>query len=139
MTVPERVVFDTNVWISGFLWRGAAHKCLLLAKAGIVQVVYCQECVAELSTKLREKFGYTENNIQAVVYQIHHMGEPVAISGNLHVVSHDADDDKFVTCAVSGEAAFIVSGDHHLLDIGAYENIRMITPRECITIFSKTQ
>ena len=136
--MTERIVFDTNVWISGFLWRGDAYKCILLAKAGMVQVVYCQEAVAELSTKLREKFSFTENQIQAVVYQIHQVGEPVTISGKLHVIRHDADDDKFVECAVAGGASFVVSGDHHILDLGTYNDIRMISPHECVTLFSKT-
>jgi predicted nucleic acid-binding protein len=39
--VPERVVFDTNILISGLLWRGKPYQCLLLARSGIVQPVYC--------------------------------------------------------------------------------------------------
>ena len=37
--MPERVVLDTNVVIAGLLWRGRAHQCLLLARAGIVEAV----------------------------------------------------------------------------------------------------
>ena len=119
------------------MWRGDAYRCLLLAKAGIVRVVYCKEAVAELNTKLRDKFGFSENSIQAVVYQVHRIGEPVKISGNLHVVSRDVDDDKFVECALSGGASFIVSGDRHILDLVEYDGIRMISPRECVHLFAK--
>jgi predicted nucleic acid-binding protein len=34
--MPERVVFDTNIWISGLLWRGKAYQCLLLARIRIL-------------------------------------------------------------------------------------------------------
>ncbi len=51
--MPERAVFDTNIWISGLLWRGKPYQCLLLARAGLVQIVYCQQIVAELPRKLR--------------------------------------------------------------------------------------
>jgi predicted nucleic acid-binding protein len=34
--MPKRVVFDTNVIISGLLWRGKAYQCLLLARSGVV-------------------------------------------------------------------------------------------------------
>lgn len=37
--MPERVVFDTNIMVSGLLWRGKAYKCLLLARAGVVQAI----------------------------------------------------------------------------------------------------
>jgi predicted nucleic acid-binding protein len=39
--MPERVVFDTNIWISGLLWRGKPHQCLLLARSKVVQHVHC--------------------------------------------------------------------------------------------------
>jgi hypothetical protein len=54
--MAERVVFDTNIWISGLLWRGKPYQCLLLARAKIVQHVYCREMIAELSQKLRQVY-----------------------------------------------------------------------------------
>ena len=55
--MPERVVYDTNIWISGLLWRGKPYQCLLLARAGVVQLAHCQAMVAELSQKLRHAFS----------------------------------------------------------------------------------
>ena len=54
--MAERVVFDTNIWISGLLWRGKPYQCLLLARTGVVQSVYCPPMVAELAEKLRQAF-----------------------------------------------------------------------------------
>jgi len=39
-------VFDTNIWISGLLWRGKPYQCLLLARTGMIKAVYCSEMVA---------------------------------------------------------------------------------------------
>jgi predicted nucleic acid-binding protein len=47
--VAERVVFDTNIWISGLLWRGKPYQCLLLARGQAVQHVHCTEMLAMLS------------------------------------------------------------------------------------------
>jgi len=30
--------------------------------------------------------------------------------------------------------AFIVSGDHHLLDLGEYQSVRILTPRDFLTL-----
>ena len=68
--MPERVVFDTNVMVSGLLWRGKPYQCLLLARAGLVQAIYCREILAELSQKLEDKFGFSVNRIQAVLHDI---------------------------------------------------------------------
>jgi predicted nucleic acid-binding protein len=36
----------------------------------------------------------------------------------LRGISEDPDDDKYLATAVEGRAAFVVTGDPHLLDVG---------------------
>lgn len=126
MTVAERVVFDTNIWISGLLWRGNPYRCLLLARGKVVEAVYCHQMAAELAQKLRSPFGYSENRIEAVMYDLRRTCTRVDITGTLHAVAADPDDDKFVECALVAGAKMIVSGDSHLLDLGRYEDIEML-------------
>ena len=134
--MPERVVFDTNIWISGLLWRGKPYGCLLLARTGVVQPVYCQAMAAELAQKLRQGFGFSENHIRAVLYDLRSVAENVEITGDLHVIADDPDDDKFVECALVSGAALIVSGDHHLLDLGEYEGVRVLSAAEFLARFA---
>ena len=134
--MPERVVFDTNIWISGLLWRGKPYQCLFLARAEIVQHVHCEDIAAELFRKLRQVFGFTENHIRAVLYDLRQVSERVEISGDLHVVDADPDDDKFVECALQANASLIVSGDHHLLELEEYEGIRILSAAEFVARFS---
>ncbi len=135
--MAERVVFDTNVLISGLLWRGKPYHCLLLARSKIIQSVYCDPMLGELSEKLREKFKYSENHIHAVVADIRKYAERVEITSALNVVAADPDDDKFVECAVSGKAEFIISSDHHLLDLGGYQGIKILSPEEYLLRFAR--
>ncbi|HSJ52832.1 MAG TPA: putative toxin-antitoxin system toxin component, PIN family [Anaerolineae bacterium] len=125
--MPERVVFDTNIWISGLVWRGKPYQCLLLARGEAVQHLYCVEMMAELSKKLRDPFGFSENHLQAVLADYRRVSKQVKITGNLRVVMQDPDDDKFVECALVGGATAIVSGDHHLLELEKYENIPILS------------
>jgi predicted nucleic acid-binding protein len=55
----------------------------------------------------------------------------------LRVVEADPDDDKYLAAAVEGRADYVVSGDKHLLDIKAYEEIRIIPPRLFLTLIRK--
>ena len=135
--MAERVVFDTNIWISGLLWRGKPYQCLLLARAGVVQAVYCPPMVAELAEKLRQVFGFSENRLQAVLYDLRRAAQRVEITGDLHVIVDDPDDDKFVECAMVADAALIVSGDHHLLDLGQYEGIQILAAAEFVDRFTQ--
>ena len=133
--MAERVVFDTNVWISGLLWRGKPYRCLLLARGKVVEAVYCHQMAPELSQKLRSPFGFSENHIEAVMYDLRRTCTRVDIAGTLQVVAADPDDDKFVECAVVAGAKIIVSGDGHLLDLGKYEDIEMLSAAQFLERF----
>jgi uncharacterized protein len=49
-------------------------------------------------------------------------------------VSEDPDDDKYIAAAVEGRAAFVVSGDPDLRNVGEHEGVRLLTPRECLDV-----
>jgi putative PIN family toxin of toxin-antitoxin system len=53
------------------------------------------------------------------------------IPGEHHVagISADPDDDKYIAAAIEGRAAFVVSGDPDLLEIGEHQGVRFVTPR----------
>lgn len=132
--MTERVIFDTNVQISGLLWRGKAYQCLLLARSGVIETFYCQPMLAELSEKLRNKFRFSENHLQAVLTEIKRYSQRVEIDGELHVVHADPDDDKFIECAIIAKADFVVSSDRHLLDLKAYQGVKIVSSEEFLEI-----
>lgn len=45
-------------------------------------------------------------------------------------VSANPDDDKFLDCAVAAHADAIVSGDRHLLALGSFRGIPILSPAE---------
>ena len=47
----------------------------------------------------------------------------------------DPEDEKFLACAIEGRANFIVSGDHHLLDIISFRAIPIIPARQFVEQF----
>ncbi len=47
-------------------------------------------------------------------------------------VCDDPDDDKFIECAIAGKGKIIVSGDKHLLKLGKYQDIKILTPRKFV-------
>lgn len=126
--MAEIVVFDTNIRIAAHLWRGAAYKCWLAARAGLVDLVYSRGMVAEFSEKLYDKFGFSADNVRAAVYDFRQFGREISISGELHVIEQDPDDDMFIECAAIAGASIIVSGDSHLLELGEYHGIRILKP-----------
>ncbi|MDQ4074852.1 MAG: putative toxin-antitoxin system toxin component, PIN family [Chloroflexota bacterium] len=129
MSEPLRAVFDTNLWISYELYRGNPWRCVQAAKAGQVKLFHCTPMIAELADKLRHRFAYPENHIHAVVYEYRQLSTQVVITGTLHVVEADPTDDKFVECALVAGASYLVSGDRHLLALGEYQGISIVTAK----------
>ena len=128
--MPPIAVFDTNIWISGLFWRGDSAWCLALARAGNIKLAYSEPMLAELTGKLRVKFGLSENRIQVVTHEYRRLSALVKPTGKLAVVVPDPDDDKFIECAVTAKAEVIVSQDRHLLTLGHYETIDIVRPNE---------
>ena len=49
------------------------------------------------------------------------------------VIAADPDDDQVIAAALAAQADLIVSGDRHLLALGTYQGIRVVTPAEALT------
>lgn len=124
-----RVVFDSNILVSGLLWRGAPYRCVVAIRAGLAELVVSPPILAELRRVLVAKFEHTEAEAEEAISFIQTSATPVEISGTLHVVQDDPDDDKFLETAQVGGAAYVVSGDRHLLVLGSYRGMSVIRAR----------
>lgn len=127
-----RVVFDTNIVISGRLWSGAPKQALHLADTGRVKMFISEEMIDELRDVIsRPKFANRLNLLSKTAEQvvIDHLQTAEIIEVNLvpSVVKADPDDNKIVACAVAADARYLVSGDPHLLSLKNYENTFIVT------------
>jgi predicted nucleic acid-binding protein len=48
------------------------------------------------------------------------------------VIRADPSDDKFLECALVGNAACIVGGDKHLLNLSQFKGISILNPRDFV-------
>ena len=128
------VVFDTSVLLSAIGWGGKPNHCLELVQAGNIIGVTCREILEEVSAKLESKLDFAPMEAAAAVADILGSFSLVIISGDLHAVQTDPKDDMILECGVVAGADFIVTGDRrHLLPIGTFQGIRILTPAELLT------
>ncbi|HSL20478.1 MAG TPA: putative toxin-antitoxin system toxin component, PIN family [Vicinamibacterales bacterium] len=125
-----KVVFDTNILISGHFWKGPPYRCLLAAEARLAVLVVSDAIVSELREKLTDKFAVPAAAVDAIIDRLSSHAERVHVQGRSGWVPQDADDDKFIDAALSSGATLIVSGDRHLLALGTVEGIEVITARQ---------
>lgn len=125
-----RVVAGTNILISALVFGGLPWTILDSGLKGAFLLVTSKPLLEELGEKLRDKFGISTATIQSILADIHRAAEVVDPDFELNAVPDDPDDNRVLECAVAGNADFIVSGDKHLLRLGSYQRIKILTARQ---------
>jgi predicted nucleic acid-binding protein len=52
------------------------------------------------------------------------------------VVIDDPDDDQVLAAAAAAQAELIVSGDRHLLMLGSYQGVRIVSPADALRLLA---
>jgi uncharacterized protein len=136
-----RVVADTNIIVSGLLWRGNPRRVLEAAREGTIDLFTSITLLVELEDVLsREKFasrlasvGVMPSDLVLGYANLASVIEPAAIEP---VILADSDDDAVLACAIAARGEIIVSGDSHLLDLKQYQGVRILTAANLIAEIS---
>ena len=125
-----RVVLDTNVYASAFNFpHGKVAPIWEHAVKGTYTLLISPAIVAELANVLREKFMWPEDEIKARAKGFARMAEIITPKIVPNVIEDNLADNHILSCAISGKANLIVSGDRrHLLPLKDYERIHIIRP-----------
>ena len=136
-----RAVLDANVLVSALIRpQGRPGQIVLrLLKDRAFELVVSLSTLNELRRSLRyprvrRYIRATQQEIDTWVESLAFIADVVEGKVRSHVVTEDPDDDIYIAAAFEGMAHYIVSGDHHLLDIGEIEGIQIVTPRAFIRI-----
>jgi len=125
----RRVVLDTNVLISSLLFRGDVSKLVDLWKKSAFIPVISKETFEELEAVLHyPKFGLSkEERGEMVEEEILPFFEVVEVKQEVKGICRDPADDKFISCAVSAGADFIVTGDKDLMDVKKCRSVKVLS------------
>ena len=125
-----RVVLDTNVYISALMFGGLPGSLLDLALLQSFLPIISPALLDELDEKLRLKFAIGAEDAAIVRAKLENVAEIVKPDTALHVIEDDPDDNRVLECAVKGNTDYIVTGDRHLLKLGSYKAIPIVTVRQ---------
>ena len=130
--VAFKVVVDTNVLVSAFLFGGKPGKLILLWQRGTIRPLASKEIIEEyLRVLTYPKFKLAEEDINFLLYQeILPYFEVIDVKSGTRIIKNDPEDDKFIRCALAGKARCIISGDRHLLALKAYQKVKILTPSD---------
>lgn len=128
MGAVTKVVIDTNVFISAFGWDGKPEAILRLMEQRKIVNHIANDIYLELQRVIAyPKLKFSSNiqiNILDFVFTWSRFVQPKEV---VSVIADDPDDDKFLSCAIACNASSIISGDPHLLSLGSYRSIAILT------------
>ena len=129
----SRVVLDSNVIISGFLFGGPPARLLEHAVTGTINCFTSLAILDEVREVLqRPKFGLSPEQAFRLVEELHDSCALVKPIRQIRAIAADPDDNMILECASEAGADLIVSGDSHLLDLGRWEHIRIMSPSNAL-------
>ena len=121
-----RVVFDSNVFVSAFVFPGGqGERAFLLAVRKRFELHTSVAILTETAGVLRRKFGQDEDDIKQALRQISHAAVVSKPTSRLRVAADDADN-RILECALDGRADLVVTGDRHLLKLRRFEGIPIV-------------
>lgn len=108
-----------------------------LTRAIKVELLVSTGILLELAGVLKSKFDWQDADIADVVRTIGYCTTSVKPRVAIKEIADDPDN-RVLECAVDGEADYIVSGDHHLLDLESYHEIQIIKARDLLDVLLET-
>ena len=125
-----RLVLDTNIVVSGFIWGGVPRQVLDLGWNEHVTLFTSSVLLDELAEVLgRNKFAAmlaSRETSSAFLMQRYSMLAKLVKPEAIERTVRDADDDAVLACALAAQANLIVSGDADLLTLQEYQGIRIV-------------
>lgn len=132
-----KAVLDTNIWMSGFFFKGKIEKILALWENQKFLATFSNQTFLELKLKLLN-MGQNlklENETKEYLYLINKLAVFVYPKTSVNVCE-DPEDNKFFDVASEAKADYIVSGDKKVQKIGMSGVTKVVSPRKFVEILT---
>lgn len=133
-----KVVLDTNIFVSGWLWGGMPDRVLNLGENHLINVCASEALLNELQATLsQDKFGSKFQilgvTVNDLMQGIRELVEVYPISAINVPDLRDPNDNIILATAIAAHADVIVTGDRDLLVLQEYEGIAIVTARDFLS------
>jgi putative PIN family toxin of toxin-antitoxin system len=136
-----KVVLDTNVIVSGFLFNGPPNDIISKVFPSQVEFFTSEKLVSELirtlcKSKLQYRMGETKYTPELILEKYRRM--VTVVSPIIEFLEppelRDPEDLVVLATAYAANARIIVSGDNDLLSLNSFAGIRIVTPSDFLKI-----
>jgi len=124
----DRIIIDTNLWISFLLTKNFSNLDKLFADQAIT-LLFSQQLLDEfIEVARRPKFKkyFTLADLQDLLQALSLRAEFIAVTSFVSIC-RDSKDNFLLSLAADGNATHLITGDKDLLDLKTYGETKIIT------------
>ncbi len=136
-----KIVVDANIFASALLKPNSnPAKVIELVKQNRVELTISPAIIKEIKRillypKIKKYHCKTVQEIDEYFEKLLIFAWVVEGKEIIDIIKDDPTDNKYLACADEGEADYIVSGDHHLLDLGTYKVTKIVKAKAFLKIW----
>ncbi len=135
-----RVIFDTNILVSGVISKGKPNKLLGHVVNKMLDLILSKEVLDEFEDVIkRKKFKLTNEQQTYFISFITELCSLIETVSRFNVIKEDSDDNNILNVAYDGRVDYIVSGDHHLLNLKEFQGIKIVTADRMLNILESEE
>jgi putative PIN family toxin of toxin-antitoxin system len=136
--MTPRVVYDTNVVVSATLKAGSIPASLVtLALDRRVRLCLSPVIFAEYEAVLkRPKFAFDVHTVDAFLRDLRRVAVMVFPTNHVSVAPHEPDN-RFLECAQTARAQYLVTGNKKHFPFSAFGGTRVVSPSEFARLVTK--
>ncbi len=132
-----KAVFDTNILVSAWFGEGNESKLIESVEEGFIHGYSSKQLIEELCITLRyPKFNLSQDEVESIRSYYLLLFKIASPKQAINIILEDPGDNMVLECALEAEADYIVSGDHHLLNVGEFRGVKIVTAAELLKILS---
>jgi putative PIN family toxin of toxin-antitoxin system len=126
----EKIIIDTNIFISAFGWGGRPLEVVKLLEKKEIRNCISEEIFNELFVTLSyPKLSFPLKLQIEILEFVLAYSDFYTPKENLKLTP-DPKDNKFIECALTADAKFIITGDKSFLSMKQFKGIKIITPED---------
>jgi putative PIN family toxin of toxin-antitoxin system len=138
-----KIVLDANIFVSAVIKSPSIPARILeLIKEREVILILSNEILSEIRTallypRLRKLHRRSTDEIENFLENTAKISLMVPGKIKVQEIKDDPADNKYLSVALEGKADFIVSGNHHLKALKAFQGIRILDPSTFLVWMTK--
>ncbi|MGB3452770.1 MAG: putative toxin-antitoxin system toxin component, PIN family [Moheibacter sp.] len=128
---PERIIIDTNIWISFLISKDYTQLDEILFSRKCI-LIFSEELLDEFLTVIkRPKFRrfFSREDTENLIETIQDYAEFVEVVSEVNAC-RDEKDNFLLSLSKDSIADYLITGDNDLLELKKYENTKIITITE---------